>query len=72
MGSNPQTLGDYLATDEISRDGFRNVQSARRGDIPTVTMNVNLARPEDAQKMLPGEVVTLSGYFSLMTTNLGY
>jgi hypothetical protein len=69
IGSVSKSFGNYLATDEISRDGFRVVPPGHQADNMVVTMNVNLARPADAQKMLPGKVVTLSGDFSLITTN---
>jgi beta-lactamase regulating signal transducer with metallopeptidase domain len=69
IGGNAITFGNYLATDEISRDGFRVVRPGRQTDDMVVTMNVNLATPVDAQKMLPGKVVTISGDFSLVTAN---
>ncbi len=68
MGEYSKRFGDYLAKDAITRDGFR-VPSDQRPDKSVVTMNVRLARPEDAQRMLPGKIVTLSGDFSVVTTN---
>lgn len=69
IGNRIASFGDDLREDPINRDGFRNVAAAHSADRSIVTMNVSPATPSDAEKMVVGKVVTISGDFSLIQTD---